>query len=418
MQHNHSRSFDNPAAEASQFLIRLGLAVLALGIPLAAVASRRAIFLLFPVGAFVILAGAMLAPRRDALRRMSMPLLSAAGVVALVLIVWAGLSVVWSPFRAEALERMAKGGGTALLAVAAAAVLPQRTRVANLYLAPVGVGLAALATIGVAFIAWASSPHGTTPPADPDGSTLERAVMALSMLVWPAIGALTSRQRFGLATGLVVLVAMAATIVWSPVALLGLAVGVIVFGAGLSDVRRTSKALGTAVAALILLAPLLPFLARILVGSKTSNLQGALAPFAEWIRIIMTDKFRLFTGHGLDSAARSIAAGYLPSNTPRGLLFDLWYELGILGAATMAVLAWRAFNAAGKAHPGAAPSLVGGIAAGVTMSIFANGAAQLAWMTLLATTAVLFTNLFNGQYRTTRPNAPIRTSEPAVPPRR
>ena len=84
-----SRSFDNPAAETSQFLIRLGLAVLTILVPTAALASRRAIFLLFPLGAGVILIGALLAPRRDAAARMQAAAFTRMGFFALLLVMWA-----------------------------------------------------------------------------------------------------------------------------------------------------------------------------------------------------------------------------------------------------------------------------------------------------------------------------------------
>jgi O-antigen ligase len=71
--------------------------------------------------------------------------------------------------------------------------------------------------------------------------------------------------------------------------------------------------------------------------------------------VIAADGARIFTGHGLDTATRGIAYGYLPARTPHSLLFEVWYELGIVGAALAALFTYRIFMALGRAPRAIAP---------------------------------------------------------------
>ncbi|MBL8590604.1 MAG: peptide ABC transporter permease [Methylobacteriaceae bacterium] len=405
-----SKPFDDPAAEASQFLIRLGLAVLTIAAPLAALVSRRAIFLLFPLGCGVILVGALLAPRRDAAQRMRAASFTRMGLFALVLLGWAALSLVWTPFREEAAERVLKVAGTLALAVAAGAVLPDRTRVANLYLMPVGVVAAAIGAIALGLIGQSEGVAAAV-----ETTVVERAVAILALMMWPALGALMSRQRWSFAVVMPVLVGLAIVAADAPLVLIAVAAGAIAFAAALSDAPRTARILGAAFAALLLFAPLIPFAARLMVGGKTANLVGELAPMADWLAIIRADGLRMFTGHGLDSAARSIAAGYLPQNAPRSALFDIWYELGIVGAAAGAALIHGTFRVAARAHANAAPALIGGVVTGLVIAAAGIGTAQIAWLTIVAAAGVAFVAMVNGLYRTTRPISP---SQSVAAPRR
>ena len=64
------RRFADPAQEAAGLLIRLGVAVLAIGVPCGAIFSRRLIFSMVPVGAALVLLGVVLSPRRADLTRL------------------------------------------------------------------------------------------------------------------------------------------------------------------------------------------------------------------------------------------------------------------------------------------------------------------------------------------------------------
>jgi hypothetical protein len=403
-----SERFDDPAAEASQLLIRLGLAVLAIAVPLAALFFRRSIFLLFPMGAGLVLLGALLAPRKDALARVVGILRTPMGAVAALLIVWAAMSIAWAPGRAEALERLFKVAGTMALAAAAAAVLPDRTRLANLYLSPIGVGAAALVAL------WLGAMNWLTPNAD--NPLVDRAMGAVGLLFWPALAVLVARRRVAGALSLAILVALASVVGGAPSAFLSLAAGGLTYAATLSDQTRTTRALGWLFAGMALLGPVLPFAARLLAGGPNAALTGRLAPMGEWLALIRAEPLRLLTGHGLDSAALGLASGALSADAPRTALFDIWYELGVLGAVGAAAMLWGAFRVARRAPPQAAPALAGGLTHGLIVGATGVGTAQIAWLTMIGVAAILFTSMVNGLHKTSRPVAPGSTRPAARAP--
>ena len=50
------------------------------------------------------------------------------------MLAWCALSLIWTPFLAEASERLFNIAGTVLMAVAGYLALPERMRSANLYI--------------------------------------------------------------------------------------------------------------------------------------------------------------------------------------------------------------------------------------------------------------------------------------------
>jgi hypothetical protein len=185
---------DDPAADAAGLLLRIGLAILAVGMPIAAILSRRAVFSLMPVGSVLILAAALVSPNPGSLMRLRGALRSPVGLASLFLIGWIALSLLWTPFFNLAAERLFKVAGTAVLVTVASAFLPERTRVANLYLFPVGVSAATLLAIFIA-LRLQFFPPGTY---DAESLTTDRAAITLVAFLWPSLAALAARQRFRL----------------------------------------------------------------------------------------------------------------------------------------------------------------------------------------------------------------------------
>jgi len=217
------RPFDEPAQQAAGLLLRLGIALLAVGVPCGAVVSRRLIFSVMPVGAVLVLLAIALDPKRIQVERLRENLSSSMAITSFFVLGWIGLSLLWTPFTELAAERYVKSAGTLLLAALAAACLPQHIKTSNLYLLPVGLGAAALAVLAYGVM--------TTPvPAQViENSTLDRAALSLTMLLWPALGALAVRDRWASAGALAVAVAVAVIAVWTPMALVALACGAITF---------------------------------------------------------------------------------------------------------------------------------------------------------------------------------------------
>lgn len=392
------RLIDDPARQAAGLLIRLGVAVLAIGVPCGSVISRRLIFSVMPVGAVLILLGVALDPRRASLAELRTALVSPTGLAVLGILGWAGLSLVWTPFMGLAAERFVKTTGTVLLAAATAASLPAHTKTSNLYLLPVGLAAAAVATFALAMLV-------PIPPAvDLESSTMDRAALTLTMLMWPALAALAVRERWASAGALAVAVAIAAISVWTPIALAALAFAAVTFSLATSVPQRIGRILGLFFAALILFAPLIPLALGPLMRDGATGLAGALRIAGQ---ITAHEGVRLITGHGMDTALRSINLGYLPAGTPRSALFEIWYEFGIVGAMVSAVLAYMAFRAAANATRTAAPFLLANLVCGLTIAISGLVTAQLWWLTLLAVVGIQFAMVLKGQYRSVRPAAQV-----------
>lgn len=404
MPSSASRRFDEPASEAALFLSRIGLAILFIAAPLAAVATRRLVFVLMPMGAALLLLSALIAPQREAWRRDGLRemLTTSTALAALFLAFWAILSLVWTPFPAEAGERFLKSLGTALLVAVTAAWLPERTRTSNLYLLPIGVGLAALGTLAAALL----GPLSLRGPSV-ETSTLDRAVIGQVVLVWSGLAALAVRERWGMAAALATAVVAAAIAVWTPLALVALIVGALTFAVAVGAPERAGRVIGAGAAAAFLLAPLAAWAAR-----GAFDAQGPVAAFVAWGGLIANEPARLVTGHGLGTAARMAYAAVAP-NAPRSLLFETWYELGVIGAAGAAAVCWFAFTAAGRATPALAPFLLSALTAGLGVTLLGLSTTQLWWLTTLGVAALSFALAARGQYRTRRPLARL-TEEPAA----
>jgi hypothetical protein len=388
---------DDPAADAAGLLLRIGLAILAVGLPVAAVLSRRAVFSLMPVGSVLILAAAVVSPSPGSVTRLRNALRSPVGLAGLFLLAWAALSLLWTPFLNLAAERLFKVGGTAILVTMVGVFLPERTRVANLYLFPVGLSLATLMAIFVAVRLQFLAPDVY----ETESLTADRAAITLVAFLWPSLAALTARQRFIWGGCLAVATALALILSWTPVALAALAAGALTVVISMSQPKQASRILSLVVAAIVFFAPLIAVAISLDLGDQP----GIFEPSAIWGTMIRTELPRLFTGHGLDTALRGISMGYLPPQTPRGILFECWYELGIIGAIATAAVAAFAFLLAGASHPGVAPFLLAGLVSTLTVAIWSENSAQIWWVSLLGAVSIVFVCVLRGQYRTNRPAA-------------
>ncbi|MDB5644299.1 MAG: hypothetical protein JWN07_3616, partial [Hyphomicrobiales bacterium] len=295
------RRFDDPAQEAAGLLIRLGVAMLAIGVPCGAIFSRRLIFSMMPVGAALVLLGVMLSPKRVDLARLREVLNSPTALTAFFLLGWVGLTLIWTPFSHLAAERYFKTAGTLLLAALTAAALPGHTKTSNLYLLPLGLGIAAMATLLIGVVAPA-----TTPAPDIESSTLDRASLTLSMLLWPALGSLAVRDRWATAGALAVAVAIAIIAVWTPTALAALSFGAITFSLATSAPLLVGRVLGLTFGGLVVIAPAIPLVLAPLCRAS-ANVYAKGLQTAE--QIVLSEGVRLVTGHGFDAAQRSIAIG-------------------------------------------------------------------------------------------------------------
>jgi len=319
------------------------------------------------------------------------------GLAGAVLLLWTTLALIWTPFLSEASERLLNIVAMALMALAGYLAIPDRMRSANLYILPVGVGLAALTGMSVAL----RGPRSF----DPDGQSLERGIVVLVLLLWPAVTWLHSRGRNLEAMLLAVLVSLGALLAGDALALQGLAVGAVIFAVTAASPSVGPRLTAMTMAGLLLLAPILPFVLKPLAG----KMFGASAPVSTsldvWRTVILNDPLRLITGHGLETALRGRFYGLLPAKAPYTILFEVWYELGLVGAVAGAVLLYRAVIGARGQRPVLGPGVMAAFATAYALGCLGIGTAQVWWFTALVILVLVFVAIERGQFRTTRPKA-------------
>lgn len=368
---------------------------------LAPIVTRQTIYILLPIGAALLLLSASLAPQTRRLREIAALALTPTALAAFFFVGWTGLSLAWTPFGAGPAERYAKSAATLALVAAACALLPTRTKTSNLNLLPIGTGAAAVALAAIAFL----SASGGDQPADLDSNALQRAGLGLALAIWPALGALALRGRW-LSAAIVALVSVAACLLArAPNVLPALLVGALVLALSFGKARRAGSLLAIVSAALILLAPLAPILLHFAAPERLPAFAAPLENWGleTWGRIIANDGPRLLIGHGFGAAVFGVAGHYLYPDTPRSLLFQVWFDLGILGALGLAAVVARAFYVIGRTRPVLAPFLLGGLATGLTICVLGPAAEQLWWLTLAGLDAIAFALVLKGQFRTRRP---------------
>jgi len=392
-----SRHFDDPAAGAAHIITRLAIALLLIVTPIASVGTRSAIYVLAPVGVVLTLVAWLLEPGARGPRQLRAAIFSPTGMIAVFFGLWALLSLIWTPFGTGPSERFVKSASTFVLAAVAAALLPERTRTSNLYLLPIGAAAGAIAIVLLAIFSKSPSVHS----GDPEISLMARAAFGLALLVWPAVGALVVREKTPAAIGLAVLTIVAELFAGVPLALAATALAALVFAAAMVDKRTTARWLAIAGAALFLIAPVVALLLYAAIQMTPTN---PILPTLVWGSYLARDGVYALVGHGFDSARLGVAMGYLPPATPRSLLFEVWFELGFVGAVAAALLWAQIVRRAGVSGPTLAPFLLAGMTSAYLMSAFGLGVAPVWWVTLLALAGLAFALLQHGHGRTQRPN--------------
>jgi lipid-A-disaccharide synthase-like uncharacterized protein len=396
-----SRPLADPARDAARLLGWIGFTVLMIGAPLVGVLSRRALFVLLPIGAGLLFAAFFVAVSTQGLKTLRDALAQPLGMAGVLLFVWAGLSLAWTPYPREAIPHFIAMMATALLAALLIAQLPDRRARPTLFLLPAGLAVTALVTLGMALVGPSSFRGGT----EFDPSLLERSVLTLVVLVWPALGALAAFERWRLASMLAILVAIVVSVASAKIAMAVFALSAVTFALAVSEPRRAARVAAVVFGSLIVLAPLLPFVLAPLAASISLVGHSTVLAMSDWRDLVVADGVRLITGHGIDTARHGVVAGLLPSHTPRTVLFEVWYELGILGALAFAAVFVLGFLAAGRAARYVAPALLGGMVAVLGIAVFGVATEDLWFVTLASLQAVAFGLLARSSRAGARPPA-------------
>jgi hypothetical protein len=391
----------DPSADAAAMLRRLGFAILFFAVPLAALFTRRALVALAPLAVILlVLASVLDGSARHAWQKLIALAVSPGGAAGLVLLLWAALSLAWTPFLPQASERLLNITGMALMALGGYLAVPERMRSANLYLLPVGVGLAAVIAIPLAISGGSRF--------DPDALSLERGMLMLVLLLWPALAWLHSRGRNLEAIGLALAVAICSLLTRGGLPLYGLAAGAVVFIITAWNPVVGSRLTGLVMAGLLLLAPLLPFVLKPVSAALFGANAAVTVSLEVWRRIIVEEPLRLLTGHGLETALRGRFFGLVPPNAPSTLLFEIWYELGLVGAVAGSVLLYQAVIGAKSHRATIAPGIMAAFACAFALGCLGIGTAQVWWFTALVVLVLIFVAIERGQFRTKRPKAILR----------
>ncbi|MCA3644490.1 MAG: hypothetical protein IOC63_22060 [Methylobacterium sp.] len=391
--HRASGTLTDPAADAAAMLLRLGFAIFALVIPSATLMSRWVIVVLVPIGAVLIILSSLL--RADSARlsvRALSHLASGPGLACLLLVSWALVSLLWTPVRWEAAEKLFKLLGVVLLGFFAVIALPQRMRATNLHLITIGVALGATLILVGSVSALLGQPVLRFPPATP-----ERIVILLSVLGWIGAAWLLIKNRRSMAFALMVLVIAAIALGPNRAAFGPLAASLLVLALAWNRPEAAGRMVGLVVAAGILL---LPF-------ASAFGSQLGMAGLERWWQMILDEPLHFLTGRGFDAGNAARVIGVIGPELPVSLISDLWFDLGVLGALFFAIpIAW-AFIAAGKLGYELAPATLAALSAAMTVALFDRNATQTWWFHGLAVFAIVLMSVERGRYRTLRPRAEI-----------
>lgn len=393
------RPAEDPAEEAARLLLRLGVFLLFVISLLAPILARQTVYILLPVGAALLLVSAVLSNNSKSGTSLRALLTAPPVWAALLLALWAGVSLMWTPFEGPA-ERFAKASATMALVAAAAGLMPLRTKTSNLNLLPIGVGVAATALVAITLLI---APKYTVEDIL-DVGPLGRAGLGLALLVWPAMGALAVRGRWITAAALGAATILACALAKAPNALPALIGGAFVLAAAFGRARSAAMALAALMAATVMLAPLVALASHLVWPERAPEFFKHLA---FWGGMIANDGLRSVTGHGFGAATWGVLGGYLTLSTPRSLVFQIWFDLGAVGAAALALVLARTSLLVGEARPALAPFLLGGVGAGFVICLLGPAAEQLWWLTLAGLDAIAFALVMRGQFRKRRPVLPI-----------
>lgn len=385
---------DEPVRVAVSFLRRIAFFILFGLVPALSPVSKRSLTLFSTIGAALFILSAVIEGQWITTRRLiwSPPVIAGLGA-GFVYVFWGALSLIWTPFPLESLEHYLSYLMIIALGLIVIALMPERVSASRLYGLAIGVTIGLLLSIAVK----------TVLGDEGDLNLLRRALILLSLLIPPVAVWLIYRRRDSLAILLAMLAALASVMTANWLCSFALLIAFVTFVAALIRPEQTRIILATVCGLAIVLSPLIPFLLTAPLGLAFGEDHILTITFADWLRLIADEPFRLLTGHGFDTISRAIKAGLAPANVPRGLLVDTWYELGIIGAVALAVfIAALIMLSSAMTRPCAAAmqaSLVGAL----VIATVGGNVSQTSWTISIVLGAFAIAALHKGQYKTARP---------------
>jgi hypothetical protein len=392
---------NDEAADAAQFLSRFGYVLLALGVPTGAVLYELAIYVLYPVAIVSFVLAALIDPPEDMWRRGARAITQPIAVLSLTVIAWAGVSVLWTPFAIPAAQHILKLAlwlASVFLGLTAARGLARAT---DLYLFPIGLVIGMLAI----FATFVARRYG----AEIEPQRITDGAVVLVATLFPAMGGLAARGRNGWGRLLLIAAFIYVYAIGSTALMIALLVGFAALSFAVSDLERTAKDLAWGAAGFMALGPVVVIVtAELTRGVMNYGLSALDAPFATLARayaMVIHEKLLLITGHGFEALTRGLQTGIFPPATPRGALFAIWFELGVVGAWVSAAGVWFGFRRISAAPPRLAPYLAAALASNLALAALIENFGDMLWVLSLGVAILSADVAARSQYRTTRPSA-------------
>lgn len=385
------RAFDaplDPALAVSGLLVRLGLFLLVVFAPFLAMFSRRGVAIIVPIATVLLIIAAALDGRLSAaLSRFGRLVAAPHSLALLALIVWAGVSILWTPNAKAAAGRLPPLLLTYLLFVAATACVRDRVRLSDVNLIPIGVALAAVA---LALEYLPGAPFASLMEIDPDGGDSQRAAMLLAVLVWPAVGSLLWKNRFWQAVVLGAVTILALWLVRNLVVFSAFIAGTLAFLLALWRPRQAPLVIGGASLVMLVFAPLAGWLMARYGGFLLPREGDALV--GVWRDVTYALRDHVFTGFGFDASSalmRGVNGEILAS--PRNAALQIWLELGVIGVAIAALALALTYLATTWLVEKHRPAVLAVFAAASVMMYSGLAAWQSWWLTTLGLTSISLT---------------------------
>jgi exopolysaccharide production protein ExoQ len=247
-----------------------------------------------------------------------------------------------------------------------------------------------------------------------------RSIVTLTLLVWPLLALVLVRRRW-LLLALLTPVPLAVYTGESQTAVLGFLVGVLVLPVAWLWPRLTNW-LGLATVLIVLaVSPYFGTLARQTLGAafhKTLEAAHSDDRVNIWLSFEAAARKKWLLGNGFGSSlnlqsaavAKEIApelVTLLGASHPHNAFLQLWVELGLSGAALVAVLFVFLFRSIGRADPRLQPLMLTWVAVVCAIALVSHGAWQAWWVAAIAASAAGFLALARELRAEDGPAAPL-----------
>lgn len=144
---------------------------------------------------------------------------------------------------------------------------------------------------------------------------------------------------------------------------------------------------------------------RLILNAKLPSLAAPYPSIAYVFTVVTRDGLRLITGHGFETMTHGVQVHALPPQTPMVALFEVWYELGVVGAWTVAAIAFFAFQAVAKLPPRISPYMSATLATVLTLGVTAANFDDWEWLFILGLALIACDVAARSDYQTRRPSA-------------